>query len=174
MTLTAATFVPQGFTDGRHPRISPRLGRQIDILGTAASTLRTLVLTKDGADADAIGRVVAQHPRWVAMERAPSLLELRLPIEELADVTSRDDLFTWIEAGDRLAGPNVTEPSAMVSVRLSLFDARTAKDLISGLGGSLAGQGQGGLYLAALPARHLGALVRSDAVETIEVTDPGL
>ncbi len=164
------TWVPKGFTEGRHPLISERLERRIAMIGTRGTPERVLVGARAEAPASALDTFFSEHASWRPYAVAPGAWELTLAPADIASLTARDDLFAWVDVAGRLTGPLPIPAAKTAAIRVTPAGEETSgiAAAIRELGGTVAGSGPDGL-LARLPSERLGALLRRDDVEAIDV-----
>jgi hypothetical protein len=167
---TTQTFVPQGFFAGRHPMISEALAQRIARLGGRVPPQRLIVLKAAGAKDEALAAFFAERPRWGARPKVPGAWEIDVSPDDIAQITGRKDLFRWVDIGTRLFGKTGTEVPATVAVRLAAKggDAPGAEAAVRELGGTVSGK-KGGTIEAKLAAAKAADLLRSGAIEAVEV-----
>ncbi|MHC4392555.1 MAG: hypothetical protein ACYS22_14750, partial [Planctomycetota bacterium] len=112
------TFVPQGFTLGRHPMISARLAERIAAFGRQVPPQRVLIVLATDAQAEDASKFFAQSPQWAAALRGPGIFEARLAPDDIGKVTAKEDLFRWVDASGPLTGEVVPDLSATVAVKV--------------------------------------------------------
>jgi hypothetical protein len=164
------TFVPQGFTEGRHPMISARLAERIAAFGRQVPPQRVLIVLAAGAQAEDASSFFAKSPQWAAALRGPGVFEARLTPDDIGKVTAQKNLFRWVDASGPLTGETATDLSATLAVKVFARAGASIKDRVAGLGGRLTGQGSDGGYLGVVPAKALGEVLMCEGLEAIEVT----
>ncbi len=168
--LNTATFVPKGFTEGRHKMVSEALGQRIDRLGREVAPQRVLAVAAAAADSDDLERFFAQHMTWRAWRKAPGIYEITVLPDDLRELTSRPEMFRKLDLGGRLYGALVGDPNDTALVRLWVRDAEAAVREIGLARGQISGRGKGSLE-ATIRATALCGLLCCESIEGFEVLD---
>lgn len=164
---TAQTFVPKGFTAGRHPLVSPQLAARVLRLPARVGPQRILAVAAQGAKPEAIETFFGEKPLWGARPKAPGVWELDSLVEDIALLTARKDLFQWVDIATRLSGKLPVAAGAAVTARLS-GEATACEKAAKAAGGTTSGKGEGWVETK-IAAAKLGELLKAEKVEAIEV-----
>jgi hypothetical protein len=167
------TWVPEGFTDGRHALITERLERRVALVGPRGGPERLVVRAKPGADIAALESLLLEHPAWRSRAVLPGLWEVNVMPEELPALTGRDDLIAWVDVSGRMTGAvPAMEGTAAIQVTPAKGGGAAIEAKVKELGGSVAGSGASGL-LVRLAVEALADLLRLDEIEAIDVAGLG-
>ena len=159
------TFVPRGFTAGRHPMISVALASRVDRIGRHAGPQRLVVLRAAGAKPEAVEEFFADKPLWGARVKAPGLWEIDAFVDHIPMLTERKDLFQWVDVATRFAGKVVSNPAATALVRVA---GEGAEKAVRSLGGTVTTKAPGTVD-AKMPAAKMAEFLRTERVEAVEV-----
>jgi hypothetical protein len=151
MMMDVKTWVPQGLFEGRDPIVSERLVRLIARTGGPRSAPQRIVVhLAPGADARRAEDLFAEHPTFRARERLPGVYELHARVQDVELIADHSDLFSWLDAGGRVTGPEVRGAGATVRIRIHRKGAAKEEE-------------------KSVKASTLGDLLKRDDVEAIDI-----
>jgi len=162
------TFVPKGFTAGRHPRLSEALAARLVRLPPRTGPQRLLAVQAAGAKEADLDAFLSQDGLWAPRLKAPGVFEVNVLPDDVARFADRQDLFTWIDAATRLFGAAVPASAKMAVIEVAVSDASVAEKAVKAAGATVMARSEGKL-MAKAPAAKLGDLLRAAGVDAIEV-----
>ncbi len=168
--MDVSTWIPEGFTAGRHEMISEALARRLERAGRRGGPQRLILRLQPEASQSDLEAFFVDRPAWGARERLPGLVELDVMPDDVALLTARPDLFAWLDVAGKLSGRDVLDEKATASLRVAVASSGIGEveNRIVELGGSVVGRGEDGV-LAHLGAERVGDLLALRAIDAIEV-----
>ncbi len=172
----AQTFIPKGYTAGRHPRISEPLAARLERLPPRAGPQRLVVAVAAGARPADLDAFFSQDGLWSPRPRAPGILEVDVLPGDIARFAERKDLFAWIDLASRLFGAALSEGARAAEVEIALAGAAegsapaaaAAERRVKAAGGAVTA-GKEATLVARVPTARLFELLQEPAIEAVEV-----
>jgi hypothetical protein len=163
-----STYVPQGYTAGRHPSLSEALAARLERLPPRSPPQRLLAVKAAGASQADLDAFLSQDGLWAPRLKAPGVYELNVTPDDIARFADRRDLFAWIDAATRLFGAAAPAAAKTATVEVAASDLPAAEKRLKAAGAAPVKRADGKLQ-AKVPAGKLGELLQAKGIDAIEV-----
>ncbi len=173
MAMLTMRALPAGFTEELNPILSERVGRYVERL-RQAGPIRLLVVAKANAKEEEVEDALS-NPAWAPRKKGPGIWEVTVLTPNVAKLTSRPDLFRWIDLGTRYYGYFVDSPAERVTVTLDVEGGEWTADSKAALGklGMGGAPGEMGTWTTETTGAKLADLAAMPFLSSIEVMPPG-
>lgn len=168
--MNTATWIPKGYVEGTHPRVTSELADMLARDGAQTGALSVALRVQEGKHDEALA-FLRERPERRGHLLQPRLFTAELTRDEIDEVIANESVFAWVGRPYRFTGAKLTDAAASAAVKLSVARGKEAdvKAAVQAIGGRVLGSGATEV-LALMSAGDLAELLRIPGIDGADVS----